>query len=279
LPIRSLTALSRAAANRAHARRPRHALDRAADEWTVRELRLLELHYGCMPRKQLIARYMPNRTLKAVEHRAGLLGLRRKTKPAEYWTPVQIQVLKRYYGTIPRKVLIARYLPDRSVKQLDFKAGRLGLRQRRPTTHAWSAQNLTRLRQHYGTMPNAVLRSRHFPRVSIRAIVHRARRLGLRSKEPRWTAAEDRLVKRHYGRLRNATLAANHLPNRTPQAVQGRAAKLGLTREAQDVWSTKEFRLLKKNYPTHDVHEMAKYLPGRTVPAIRARVRCGNRSS
>lgn len=234
----------------------------------MRELRLVEQHYGRLSREELIARYLPNRTIKAIEHRAGLLGVRRKVKPAEYWTPAEIEVLKRYYGAIPRKHLIARYLPHRSIKQLDHKAGELGLRRRRLATRSWSAQDLTRLRQHYGTMPNAALRSRYFPQVSIRAIAHRALRLGLRSKAPNWTAAEDRLIKRHYGRMSNAALAAGHLPGRKAEAVQGRATKLGLTQGVQDVWSSKELRLLKQHYRTHTVREMTRYLPNRTAAAI-----------
>ncbi len=238
----------------------------------MRELRLLEQHYGRMPRKQLIARYLPNRTVKAAEHRAGLLGLTRKKKPVEYWTPVEIDLLKKHYGTMPRQELIARYLQNRSVKQVDFKAGKLGLRRRRPATRSWSVQDLQLLRQHYGTMPNVALRSRFFPRVSLKAIVHRARRLGVRSREPAWTAAEDRLVKLHFGRVSYAELAASYLPHRTRSAVEGRAAKLGLTREAPAAWSAKESALLKKHYATHDAHQMARYLPGRTIAAIRGRV-------
>ncbi len=225
-----------------------------------------------MPRKQLIARYLPNRTVKAAEHRAGLLGLTRKKKPVEYWTPVEIDLLKKHYGTMPRQELIARYLQNRSVKQVDFKAGKLGLRRRRPATRSWSVQDLQLLRQHYGTMPNVALRSRFFPRVSLKAIVHRARRLGVRSREPAWTAAEDRLVKLHFGRVSYAELAASYLPHRTRSAVEGRAAKLGLTREAPAAWSAKESALLKKHYATHDAHQMARYLPGRTIAAIRGRV-------
>jgi hypothetical protein len=251
---------------------PKRLQRRAADEWTVRELRLIEQYYGRMPRKELIARYLPNRTLKAVEHRAGLLGVWRKKKAAEYWVPAEIGVLRRYYGTIPRKELIARYLPDRSIKQIDYKAGELGLRHRRPATKSWNAQDLALLRRHYGTMPNVALRSRYFRHVSISAIAHRALRLGLRSKEPNWTAAEDRLIKQHYGHMPNPAFAAHHLPGRTAEAVQGRASKLGLTRGVQDVWSAKELRLLKKHYPTHTVHAMPRYLPNRTIAAIRTRV-------
>jgi hypothetical protein len=271
LPTRSRTSSLRAA-DSAHAYRPRRSQRRAADEWTVRELSLIEQHYGRMPRRELIARYLPNRTLKAVEHRAGLLGVCRKVKPAEYWAPAEIEVLRRYYGTMPRKELIALYMPNRSIKQLDYKVGELGLRQRRPATKSWSARDLTLLRQHYGTMPNVALRSRYFPHVSISAIGHRALRLGLRSKEPNWTTAEDRLIKRHYGRVPNPAFAARSLPGRTAEAVQSRAAKLGLTRAIQEVWSAKELRLLRKHYPTHTVHEMSRYLPSRTVAAIRARV-------
>jgi hypothetical protein len=122
-------------------------------------------------------------------------------------------------------------------------------------------------------MPNAALRARYFPQASIQAIRHRARRLGLRSKEPDWSAAEDRLMKRYYGRMSNPELARRHLPDRTPETVQGRGAKLGLTRPAHDTWSTTELSLLKEHYPTHSVREMTGYLPGRTAAAIRTRVR------
>jgi hypothetical protein len=238
----------------------------------VRELSLVEQHYGRMPRKELIARYLPNRTVKAVEHRAGLLGVRRKLKPSEDWAPAEIEVLKRYYGKMSRKKLIAHYLPDRSIKQLDYRAGELGLRRRRPATKSWTAQELVLLRQYYGTMPNVELRVRYFPHASITAIAHRAQRLGLRSKVPNWTAAEDRLIKRHYGRMPNLAFVAHHLPARTAEAVQGRAAKLGLTRGVQDVWSAKELGLLRRHYPTHTVQEMTRYLPSRTFAAIRSRV-------
>lgn len=236
-----------------------------AEEWTVRELRLVELHYGRMPRKELVARYLPDRTIKAVEYRAGLLGVRRHVKPSQHWPPVEVEVLKRYYGRMPRKELSARYLPHRSIKQLDYKAGALGLRRRRRPTRSWSAEDLALLRRLHGTMPIAELRSRYFPRISITAIAHRARRLGLRSKEPNWTAKEERVIKRHYGRMTNWALAARHLPGRTAEAVQGRATKLGLTREIQDVWSAKELRLLKR-------HGWVCHEPA--IPGLPATTRC-----
>lgn len=243
------------------------------EEWTVRELRLIERHYGRMQRKELMERYLPERTIKGIEHRAGLLGLRRRVKPAGYWTDVEVERLKRFYGTMPRKEAIARYLPDRSPKQLDEKAGRLGLRRRRHPTRSWSTEDLALLREYYGTLLNIDLRAQYFPRVSVRTICHRARRLGLRSKEPNWTKSEDRLIERHYGRLSNPMLSARYLPHRTSQALQGRATKLGLTRGIEEVWSARELRLLKRYYPTHTAREMLGYLPGRTQVAIRVRAR------
>ncbi|GEM_PF-1097990 len=255
-----------------HAYRGKRSQRRAADEWTVRELSLIEQHYGRTPRKELVVRYLPNRTIKAIEYRARLLGVCRKRKPVTYWTSAEVAVLRRHFGTMPRKELIARYLPHRSIKQIDFKAGQLALRRRRPAVKSWSTEDLALLRRHYGTMPNAALRARYFPRISIPAIRHRAVRLGLRSKEPNWTAAEDRLIKRHYGQMSNPALVARHLPGRSPEAVQSRARKFGLTQGVHDVWSARELRLLKKHYPTHTLPEMARYLPNRTLFAIRSRI-------
>lgn len=50
-------------------------------EWTGRELRVLERHFGRMPYKELMARYLPGRTIIAIAHRARLLGLARPREP------------------------------------------------------------------------------------------------------------------------------------------------------------------------------------------------------
>jgi hypothetical protein len=86
-------------------------------------------------------------------------------------------------------------------------------------------------------MPNDELRDRYFPQVSLKAIGHKARRLGLRNKEPDWSAAENRLLERYYGCMSNPELVRHHLPRRTANTVQSHAAKLGLTREAFDTWT------------------------------------------
>jgi hypothetical protein len=109
--------------------------------WTARELSLIERHYGRMPRKEFIERYLPGRTLKAVEFRAALLGVTcRSSKRPEYWAPEEIELLRRHYGKILNKELRARYLPNRSDMQLRAKAGELGLR--RTVSQRWTLERV-----------------------------------------------------------------------------------------------------------------------------------------
>lgn len=244
-------------------------------EWTARELRLLERYYGRIPRKELVARYLPERTLKGIEHRAGLLGLtRRRSKPPEPWTDAEIELLKRHHGKMSIAEINARYLPERTPASIEHRARLLGLTTPRAPVYSWKTEDLALLRRYYGTMSNHKLCDRYLPQASIQAIRHKARRLGLRSKEPDWSAEENRLLKRYYGRMTNPELVRRHLPRRTADTVQGRAAKLGLTRQAFDTWTAKELRLLKKRYPTHALPELTRYFPGRTAAAMdKARAR------
>jgi hypothetical protein len=188
------------------------------------------------------------------------------------WTAREVRVLERYYGRIPRKELLSRYLPERTLNGVEHRARLLGLTTPRAPVYPWKAEDLAVLRRYYGTMPNHELRDRFLPQASVPAIRHRARRLGLRSKEPDWSAEENRLLKRYYGHMSNPELVRLHLPRRTADTVQGHAAKLGLTHKAFDAWTAQELRLLRMHYPTHTLPELARYFPGRTASAIRTRV-------
>jgi hypothetical protein len=107
----------------------------------ARELRLIERHYGRMPRREFKERYLPGRTLKAVERRAALLGVTcRASKRPEYWTASEVELLQRHYGKIPNKELLARHLPQRSDIQLRSKAGELGLL--RPVSRHWTLEQV-----------------------------------------------------------------------------------------------------------------------------------------
>jgi hypothetical protein len=109
--------------------------------WTVRELRLLDAHYGWMPLKDLVRRHLPGRTPKAVAQRAIVLNLTcRTSRRPEYWTPDELELLKQHYGRIPNKELRSRHLPRRTDVQLRAKAGELGLR--RPMPQRWTVEKV-----------------------------------------------------------------------------------------------------------------------------------------
>jgi hypothetical protein len=152
------------------------------------------------------------------------------------WSLPEIRLVEEHYGRMTRAELVTRHLPGRTIKGLEHVAALLGLTKRRPVPDlSWTADRLGVLRRHYGQMSAQDLQQRYFPQCSVRAIAHRARRLGLRMKEPNWTARERAIVRRHYHRVSNKTIAARYLPHRSAEAIQSCASNLGLTRGVEPV--------------------------------------------
>ena len=129
----------------------------------------------------------------------------------------------------------------------------------------------------------------HFPKDGITTIAkllperHRqtiygaAKRLGLKSpqQQPRYTEEEDNLLKEHYPKPNGINHLLKLLPRRNRDSLWGRAKKLGLSISQEnrvysdrEVWSQKDIKILKEQYPKLGIVETQKLLPHRSETSI-----------
>jgi hypothetical protein len=194
-----------------------------------------------------------------------------------------MRLVERHYGKITRRELVARYLPQRTIKGVERIADLLGVSKRRGSVAGWSARELALLRRHCGTLTVREIRERYLPHRTAKAIGHRARRLGLHTKEPDWSASEKRILRRYHGRISNAELARRHLKGRSAGAIQIRARLLGLAPITAPVrkrrrrlqaagragrrWTPEEMAILRE-HPASSARDLQALLPGRSRRAI-----------
>ena len=154
--------------------------------WTDEEVSLLRTYYGTIPAKQLQTAYLPKRTLKAIEIKAGKLGIaaksppRAKTKPAKQkqpWTQKELAILRELYDTMPAAELRQNYLPNRTERSIRQQAY-MQQAQNRPSMK-WSDDELKTLTSKYGTMPTVQLQKKFLPNRSRQAIENQLTKLGI----------------------------------------------------------------------------------------------------
>lgn len=237
-------------------------------EWTLREDRLLERHYGSMSARELQRRFLKERSLHAVRMRAKGLGLSRRIVHRA-WAARERALVRRDYlrpGGLKRLVQAL----GRTHVTISSEARRLGLYRRRDDS--WTAQEdavLFRLYAAHGT--NTPIEGR-----SKEAIRIRAEKLGLRVARPgvgpRWSAAENAIIRKH--RHLRARDLASLLPGRTALAVHLHRSRMRLNYlprpshpNLRDRWSLQELEILQQHLWV-SVALFAHLLPGRSQNAI-----------
>lgn len=83
----------------------------------------------------------------------------------------------------------------------------------------WTKEELEKLQEHYGKMPNKELREKYLPNRSEHSIKRKASELGIASKRALpWTEKELENLRNHYNIMPIEELQKTYLPGRTVDA-------------------------------------------------------------
>jgi hypothetical protein len=210
---------------------------------------------------------VPNRSKKATQQRANLLGLATEKNPP--WSEEEIDILKSH-SSLSLDALQA-LLPDRSKSAIETQrkrseaCGELTFsRQKSP----WSEEEDAIVRQYYPTEGGEC--DKYLPNRSRVAIRQRARFLGVYLTENSdWSEEEEAIMRQYY--LSEGPDCFERLPKRSRAAVQNRAVHIGLT-VPNRLWSEEEIDIINKNFDL-EIEDLQTLLPGRTRCAISKQLR------
>lgn len=137
----------------------------------------------------------------------------------------------------------------------------------------WTKEELEKLQEHYGKMPNKELQEKYLPNRTTSAIMSKANKLRIvaTSNQP-WTDEEDNTIRKHYSTMPAAELWKKYLPYRSKGAIITRAHHLGVAAAKSPPWIDEEDNTIRKYYgimPVEEFHD--KYLPNRPLKAIKRR--------
>ena len=134
----------------------------------------------------------------------------------------------------------------------------------------WTKEELEKLQEHYGKMPNKELRRKYLPNRTSQSIRWKASELGIAlAKRPEWNEEELEKLQEYYSKISIEELQKTYLPDRTVDAILGKASELGLTLAKSPDWTEEEIKKLQEYYGKIPNKELKKtYLPDRTIKAI-----------
>lgn len=134
----------------------------------------------------------------------------------------------------------------------------------------WTKEELEKLQEHYGKMPNKELQRKYLPNRTPQSIRWKASELGIAlAKRPEWNEEELEKLQENYSKISIEELQKTYLPDRTVDAILGKASDLGLTLVKSPDWTEEEIKKLREYYGKIPNKELQKaYLPDRTIKAI-----------
>ena len=93
----------------------------------------------------------------------------------------------------------------------------------------WAKEELEKLQEHYGKIPNKKLRGKYLPNRTLQAMWMRASSLGIAQKRnPDWSGEELENLRKHYNKMPIEELQKEYLPDRTKSAIKHKARILGV---------------------------------------------------
>jgi hypothetical protein len=162
------------------------------------------------------------------------------------WTGDEQDFVRQYYGRMPLKELIARYLPRRNASAVIHMATRLGVAP--PRSPEWEPWEDELVRRHYRSDTHE-MKASHLPHRTIDAISARARILGrARHKAADWTKQEEALIREHYPTMRASQIREQYLPHRSTVAILQRARDLGFRKIRRAPWTRAELDLIRREF-------------------------------
>ena len=203
--------------------------------WQPHEEHILRLKYTTHTAQQIHELYLPNRSTVAIRAHAAAIGLAvsRPTSPQRPWSQNELDLMEKYYTTMPVKTFQQTYMPYRKLTAIMTKAKTLGLKHKRSGSQTKG-------------------------------------RKGKRKTETVWTKSDLKILHEFYGKIPSSELQAK-LPNKTETQIRTKAYFENLTRDYG--WTDDENQILRDNAPSMTAKELAELLPERPLGTIYAQIK------
>lgn len=268
--------------------------------WTAAEDNILQAYYSTIPAKEIQEKYLPNRTVMAIQQRHKRLELTQlprepgeqpETPPAR-WTKEEDDILTQHENLTFQEIQ-AQYLPHRTLSAIHQRSQRLGmvrLQREKPETPPtpWTPEEDEILRQAYKKYSANQIQEKFLPNRTSSAIYQRlikTLQLLKRGEKPAaWSDEEKETLKLHFKEYSIERIQELFLPDRSLNSIHNQAVKLGLTQVTnQTKYTREENNLLKHLYKTHTPEQIRQqFLPDKPVSSISAQIHritnCGRKS-
>lgn len=202
--------------------------------WSKDEIEILRAHLEELTSNQIQARFLPNRTVKAVRRMSAKLKTpEQKTTGSARpeWTKADLEYLRDNFASMDYPEL-AEHL-GRSEKAVHTKVDQLRLTRKllKPgpggAQTPWTPEELRALERHAGELTVAALQRKYLPDRTRAAVRAQLRRKGLAKPAPRrWTPGELKIVRDNMDRPLSEWL--DLLPGRSELAVHNRVSSMRL---------------------------------------------------
>lgn len=202
-----------------------------------------------------------NRNASSISNKLKDLGIYKYT--TYRFTDDDIEFLREYYPKGDWDFIMKHF--TQSTKQnIMSKTSKLGIKM--TIENEWTDEELGILRKYYSENPKFA--AELIPNHTYKAIVTKAKRLGLKSREF-WSETENDLMRKYYP-IMPVDDVLKYFPNRTRTSIITHAIHLNLQSYDYNPWTEKEDKYILSHWETESDMIMCKNL-GRTYKATQAR--------
>lgn len=202
-----------------------------------------------------------NRNASSISNKLKDLGIYKYT--TYRFTDDDIEFLREYYPKGDWD-FIMKHFPQSTKQNIMSKTSKLGIKM--TIENEWTDEELGILRKYYSENPKFV--AELIPNHTYKAIVTKAKRLGLKSREF-WSETENDLMRKYYP-IMPVDDVLKYFPNRTRTSIITHAIHLNLQSYDYNPWTEKEDKYILSHWETESDMIMCKNL-GRTYKATQAR--------
>lgn len=202
-----------------------------------------------------------NRNASSISNKLKDLGIYKYT--IYRFTDDDIEFLREYYPKGDWD-FIMKHFPQSTKQNIMSKTSKLGIKM--TIENEWTDEELGILRKYYSENPKFA--AELIPNHTYKAIVTKAKRLGLKSREF-WSETENDLMRKYYP-IMPVDDVLKYFPNRTRTSIITHAIHLNLQSYDYNPWTEKEDKYILSHWETESDMIMCKNL-GRTYKATQAR--------
>ena len=202
-----------------------------------------------------------NRNASSISNKLKDLGIYKYT--TYRFTDDDIEFLREYYPKGDWD-FIMKHFPQSTKQNIMSKTSKLGIKM--TIENEWTDEELGILRKYYSENPKFA--AELIPNHTYKAIITKAKRLGLKSREF-WSETENDLMRKYYP-IMPVDDVLKYFPNRTRTSIITHAIHLNLQSYDYNPWTEKEDKYILSHWETESDMIMCKNL-GRTYKATQAR--------